>query len=398
MERLLRILKWTSLLVFALFFTSNVIGQDSLKTKKSFNDVVDFNGYLKFMETSAFVDLDNFLTSSLIHNRLNFKFYANDKWTFKTDFRNRIIWGNYVKEVPGFIDGFTADNGLVDLSINWIEDSAFVFNTTIDRIWADYTTNKFSVRVGRQRINWGLTYVWNPNDLFNAFNYFDFDYEERPGTDAIRLQYFTGGMSAIDVGINPARESKNAVYAGQYRFNLKGYDLQVLGGYYHERIAAGAGFAGNLGTAALKGEATYFSENDTINASFSGSIDFQYGFKNGISLIFSYLYNSAGSNNVDDGTGQTNIFYGEPAADNLMPSKHTGFGDISYTFTPLFTGDFGTMYTFGYDVLFLMPNLSYSITNNLDLNVLGQFFIALKEVDGVSSSSNFVYIRFKWSF
>lgn len=397
MVKLLKISQWISLSLLLTLFVSNTKAQDSLSTKRSFKEVVDFNGYLKFMETSAFADLDNFLTSSLIHNRLNFKIYANDEFTFKIDFRNRMIWGNYVKEVPGFVDGFTADNGLVDLSFNWVEDSAFVLNTTIDRFWADYRKGNFSARIGRQRINWGINYVWNPNDLFNAFNYFDFDYEERPGTDALRLQYATGGMSTIDIGLNPAEDPKNAVYAGQYRFNVKGYDIQVLGGYYHERLAAGGGFAGNLGNAAIKGEATYFSEGDSINASFSGALDFQYGFKNGLNLLFSYLYNSNGANSFNP-TGQTNLFFGEPAADNLMPSMHTAFADVSYTFTPLFMGDLGTMYTFGFDVIYLMPNLTYSIVENLDLNLLGQFFIALKEVNGTSASSNFVYIRFKWSF
>ena len=397
MVKLSKILRWISLLSLCVFSFSFAHSQDSLKTKRSFKEVVVSKGYLKFMETSAFIDLNDFLTSSLIHNRLNYNIYASDTWTFKVDFRNRMIWGNYVKEVPGFKEGFTADNGLVDLSFNWIEDSAFVLNTTIDRLWVDYSKGDFAVRLGRQRINWGINYVWNPNDLFNTYNYFDFDYEERPGTDALRVQYFVGGMSTLDIGLSPATEAENAVYAAQYRFNLKGYDIQLLGGYYHDRIAAGGGFAGNLWNAGIKGEATYFSQNDTADAAFSAAFDFQYGFKNGINLLFSYLYNSQGSNSFAP-DGQTRIFYGEPAADNLMPSKHSGFGDVSYTFTPLFTADMGAIYTFGFDVLYLMPNLTFSIVENLDLNLLGQFFIALKSIDGTSASSNFVYIRFKWSF
>lgn len=40
--------------------------------------------------------------------------------------------------------------------------------------------------------------AWNPNDWFNTYNYFDFDYEERPGTDAIRVRvYFKDGMSSL---------------------------------------------------------------------------------------------------------------------------------------------------------------------------------------------------------
>lgn len=397
MGKLLKILSWTSFFIFFLAFQNQAFSQEEEKEKKKFNDVVDFKGYLKFMETTAFSDLDNILMSGLIHNRLNFKIYANDQWTFKVDFRNRITWGNYVKSVPGYIEGFTADDGLWNMSINWVEDSAFVFNTTIDRLWVDYTKGKFAARLGRQRINWGLNYVWNPNDLFNAFNYFDFDYEERPGADALRLQYFTGGMSAIDVGLKPAKEAKDAVYAGQYRFNVVGYDFQVLGGYYHERIAAGMGLAGNIGTSAIKAEATYFGENDSIDASVSTAIDYQHGFKNGINIIFSYLYNSAGSNELEL-DGQNSVLFGAVAADNLMPSKHTVFGDISYQFNPLLMADLGAMYTFGFNMFFIMPNITYSIKDNLDLNLLAQIFASTEKYNGQSLNTNYIFIRFKWSF
>lgn len=397
MERSLKTLSWISILLLFVAFQSQSFAQEEIKEKRTFNEVVDFKGYLKFMETTAFADLNTILMSGLIHNRLNFKIYANDSWTFKMDLRNRITWGTYVKSVPGYIEGFTADDGLWNMSINWVEDSAFVFNTTIDRLWVDYTKGKFAARLGRQRINWGLNYVWNPNDLFNAFNYFDFDYEERPGADALRLQYFTGGMSTLDVGLKPAKDPKDAVYAAQYRFNVVGYDLQFLGGYYHERIAGGLGFAGNLGTSAIKGEATYFSENDSIDASLSASVDYHYGFRNGVSIIFSYLYNSAGYNElVLD--GQDAILFGAVAADNLMPSKHTAFGDVSYQFNPLLNADLGAMYTFGFNMFFIMPNITYSIKDNLDLNLLAQIFASTEKINGQSANSNYIFIRFKWSF
>ena len=101
MERLLKILKWISCYFLFLLFTTSLSAQDSPPDKKKFSDVVAFKGYLKFMETSVFVDLDNFLMSSLIHNRLNFNIYASNRWSFKVDFRNRIVWGNYFKNRPG---------------------------------------------------------------------------------------------------------------------------------------------------------------------------------------------------------------------------------------------------------------------------------------------------------
>ena len=60
----------------------------------------------------------------------------------------------------------------------------------------------------RQRINWGQTLVWNPNDIFNAYSYFDFDYIERPGSDAIRLQYYPDYSSAIEMAVKADYENK----------------------------------------------------------------------------------------------------------------------------------------------------------------------------------------------
>jgi hypothetical protein len=395
MARLWKIYISTSLC--CLFSAALAFGQKEPVKSTFWKEQVAFKGYLKFMETSAFANGDDFLTQSLIHNRLNFNIYSRGNWSYKIDFRNRIIWGSYLKAVPGYMEGLTADNGLLDLSFNWAEAESFVFNTTIDRLWVDYSTSKFAIRAGRQRINWGINYVWNPNDLFNAFNYFDFDYEERPGADALRMQYFTGGMSAVDVSLKPAKEARDAVYAAQYRFNYGVYDFQVLGGYFQERVTLGGGLAGNLGTAALKAEATWFGESDSVASSFSGAIDVHYGLKNGINLIGSYLYNSKGLNELAaDGSG---LFLNDGLSpDNLMPSKHSLFADLNYAFNPLLNGDLGFIYAFGMDMLFIMPNVTFSIKENLDLNVIGQFFVMVDPDPSFLPSTNFIFIRFKWSF
>ena len=59
------------------------------------------------------------------------------------------------------------------------------------------------LRIGRQRINWGVNLAWNPNDLFNAYSLIDFDYQERPGSDAIRFQYYMGDLSVLNLQYNP---------------------------------------------------------------------------------------------------------------------------------------------------------------------------------------------------
>ena len=85
------------------------------------------------------------------------------------------------------------------MSRYWEDSSRWVFHIMLDRLYAEYTYKNFEAKVGRQRINWGINMAFNPNDIFNAFSYFDFDYEERPGSDAILLKYYTGIASSIEV-------------------------------------------------------------------------------------------------------------------------------------------------------------------------------------------------------
>ncbi len=57
----------------------------------------------------------------------------------------------------------------------------------VDRLFLDFVKDDFQITVGRQRIAWGTCWVWNPTDLFNPLEVLDFDYEERPATDALEF-------------------------------------------------------------------------------------------------------------------------------------------------------------------------------------------------------------------
>ena len=95
-------------------------------------------------------------------------------------------------------------------------------------------------------MNWGVNLISNPNDLFNQYSFYDFDYPERPGSDAVRVQRFLGFNSRMEVAVRPASDLEQSVAAFLYAFGARGYDIQLMGGYYRERFVAGAGFAGDF--------------------------------------------------------------------------------------------------------------------------------------------------------
>ncbi|HNW56442.1 MAG TPA: hypothetical protein PKM69_01615, partial [Bacteroidales bacterium] len=140
--------------------------------------ILTLNGYVSTLQTAMFDSLSgSFVNDNIIHNRLNIKGFANDNITFAVEFRNRLFTGDMVK--TGTFSSMTSgDHGWMDLSWNVLDESSFFLNTTIDRGWVDFNYGKVQVRAGRQRINWGQTLVWNPNDIFNSYSFFDFDYIE----------------------------------------------------------------------------------------------------------------------------------------------------------------------------------------------------------------------------
>ena len=122
--------------------------------------------------------------------------------------RNIMNYGMLIEEYyPFYHDAVVRDEGYADMTWSLANDTSYFAYTTLDRAYVQYTKGNFSTTIGRQRINWGISPVWNPNDLFNAFQYLDFDYEERPGADAARLEYYVGEASSVEAAFKLAENS-----------------------------------------------------------------------------------------------------------------------------------------------------------------------------------------------
>ncbi|MCU0462878.1 MAG: hypothetical protein MUF36_12850, partial [Bacteroidales bacterium] len=245
--------KKAAVLSFFLLFSTILFPQEKKKP-------VELNGYVTTMESAMFDTLSNTVFfENILHNRINFKAYIGNKITFAAEVRNRLFTGDMVKTMgKAYAEMTGMDPGVVDMSWNIMNENSFFLNTTVDRLWLDFSFNKFQARIGRQRINWGQTFVWNPNDIFNAYSFFDVDYIERPGSDAIRLQYFPSSSSVIELAAKMDSDDDVTV-AGLGRFNKWGYDIQLLAGYVNSSdIAAGAGWSGSIGSVSFRGEGSWF--------------------------------------------------------------------------------------------------------------------------------------------
>ena len=380
------------ILVFFLTLSSNVFCQES-EPQKFF-----FDGYLKFMQTVAYDDFEeDWMIDNLIHNRFNLRYFPADNWKIAAGIRNRFFYGDFVK-IPDYADNVTKDQGFFNMSINWLQGNSYILNTTIDRLYVNYQSGNFEATVGRQRINWGKNLIWNPNDLFNAYSYFDFDYEERPGADAVRLKYYTGFVSHGEFVFQMADSLEAMAFSGLYGFNKWEYDIQFLGGYVRDDWVIGSGWSGNIGGAAFRGEVSYFyKNNDTVTnrhqVVFSLSGD--YTFKNQLYTQISVIFNSLGA--TENIRFNEEMLLGGTTAQNLTPSRAEIFGQISYPFTPLFTGNFAAIVNPFDGSLFFGPGLTFSLKDNLELLLFGQFFLGPEDTQ-YGALPNLLYWRLRWSF
>jgi hypothetical protein len=397
--------------LFVLFSASSSLAQDTTKVEKSrrkFSDVVTLRGYVKNLNIVSFSGnpLIGNSNEQFLHNRLNLRIYPVKGMRIGAELRTRFFYAGATADSPAAKDAMDMDAGLIDMSWNIGNNVNPVhLNTTLDRLWVAWGNDKVDIRVGRQRINWGINTAWNPNDIFNAYNFIDFDYEERPGSDAVRFQYFGKKMRGFEIAVASQRTWKQSTAAFMYKFNAKNYDFQFIAGQYRTDITAGFGFAGNAGNAGLKGEIQWFGPYEGFVDSahtVTGSVSVDYSFKNSLYINGAILFNSNGIDDSDP-LKLAGFFSGSAlTAKNLMPTKYNAFLSLGYPITPLLSVNFAAIYGYGPNLLLLNPSFTYSIVENWDVLLVGQlFFSDFPELtsNGLENKyqnlSNSVFLRLK---
>lgn len=376
---------------FVLLLANLCRAQDSIVPIKKWK----LAGYIKNLESISFdKNFNNAVSDNTIHNRLNCKWKPSEKITIAAEFRNRLVWGEEVKRLPGYAALLRNPNERFNLQKAWINNHSIVLHTNIDRLFFDYRDDRINFRVGRQRINWGITTTWNPNDIFNAYNFLDFDYEERPGADGMTFKYNFRNLSGFELGYSNTGTSRGDIAALKYSFNKSGYDVQFVTGWYRQHITVGAGWAGSIKDAGFKGEIQYFIQNKDSAGHLNAVLEADYMFKSGWYLNGSFLFNEKGLDKPVSNWQEIDL---KLSPENLMPSKWNILVTAAREITPLLSVNTGMLYAPGTHLLILLPAVKYNIAANLDVNLVWQSFFAelSRNFEAVSHRG---FLRLKWSF
>lgn len=375
-----------------------------------FSDL-DIGGYQKYLfGTSKYPGIESRLNDHLLHTRLNLHYYPSENLSAALEFRFRAFYGGSVKKIPGYSKLIQTKRDFVDLDwLIWNSKTSIGY-LEADRLYLNWELKNFQMTLGRQRIAWGTCWVWNPTDIFNPLNVLDFDYEELPAADVVRLQYYTGAVSKIEISYKPAKENNKQILAGLISINKWEYDFNFILGYKFNKWLTGFSWAGDISDAGFRGEVLFTEKNRSVpvvlandptvvtsvskfnQSTVSFSLSGDYTFESSFYIHTELLFNNHGVTE--------NTFYFQQAAQTagmLSAARWSFYQEFAYNFSPLVRGNIFSIINPSDGSFVVIPSVSYSVITNLD------FFANIFFFEGNSSTEfgvygTAMYLRLKYSF
>lgn len=390
--------------IFLIFFITSLSAQE-----------LQWGGYAKDMLSYSDGKYEGMpdnigLCQNTLQGRINLNAYAGE-FTLSAQSRHLFVLRKNQKDAQLFLDAFQVRKGYADLNWDYFSGQGLLARAEVDRLYLDWTRDNWQLTVGRQRIAWGSALVWNITDFFNPFNILDFDYEEKPGSDAIRLQYYTGPTSQFDLAFSPSKTKRKQMVAMRYVFNLFEYDFNLLAAWQKEKQRYGINWAGNLRGAGFRGElvyakpdlkffapwlsppqSSYLAEKIYNRPYWNAVLSLDYTFTNSFYLHTEYLFDELGVTK-NSALRQFEILQ----TGELGPSRHSLFFEAAYDLTPLLRADYFILFNPADHSQISVPSLQYSLSDNWGLYALA-FLTSGKLGSEFGAYPAQYFLRFKFSF
>lgn len=166
-----------------------------------------------------------------------------------------------------FVDVVPSGGEWLDLQWTIEETDHVTWAHRFDRLAVSWAPAGWvTIGAGRQAISWASTLSLTPADPFIPFDPSDPFREYRAGVDALRLQFFPGPLSDIDLVVRPASYSSGQTLTALVRGRTvwRSWELSAWLGALHDEPAVALGAVGAIGPVAVRGEATLRQEGDSV--------------------------------------------------------------------------------------------------------------------------------------
>ncbi|MCP2519648.1 hypothetical protein NLC26_00535 [Candidatus Aminicenantes bacterium AC-708-M15] len=233
-----------------------------------------------------------------------------------------------------------------------------------DRLSLTYNSEKFILTVGRQRIPWGKAKLFSPLDIFNLYNPFAIEKEEKQGVNSLRFEYYFSGFSWIE-GAFARREGKNYFGTALF-FSFGSVDSNLVIASLPEETLIGGALEGSSGRTVLRAELALRKKSNLLLKDISLGADFQLSSK--IYLTGEYFSTDgsefypkgkvlvlAGDYKISDlSTIQLSYFHASPGNGNFF------FLRFLYSWSSNFDVYIGFLYSSSGSSLWQFPKIAYT--------------------------------------
>ncbi len=284
-----------------------------------------------------------------------------------------------------------------------------------NRIFLDNAYLKFALKhaditVGRQQISLGTGYVWNPTDLFNTKDVLDPTYEQ-PGHNAIRLDIPIGSRSGLTALYTVSDEWEGSDKLIQCKSGVSRFDFTItaaekiwtfhdfmqfdtITSYFltnpEKRQMLGGSIAGDLFGIGVWTEYAYnWMEYSEDFYELIAGIDYTFDFQT--YFLIEYYRNTLGRKDHHKYT--FNDWMRFVAAEQKTICRDQIYGIIQHPVTDLIFLGFSGIYCISDNSYALVPMLSSSVTNNVELLVYLNFYLGKEGTFYASNLGNGGMIR-----
>ncbi|MBD3182368.1 hypothetical protein GF312_08755 [Candidatus Poribacteria bacterium] len=259
----------------------------------------------------------------------------------------------------------------------------------VDRLYLTLPFSIADIRIGKQRIAWGSGVIFRPTDNFNRPNPLSIS-GRKEGVNSLSAEFYTGSLSSAEFVIAPAdtfnkingeinlEHLKYSKFASRYITNLHKTDMAFSYQYSGEpeNHIIGVDLKGDIELGYhVEGVFIYNNDSfsgDSIEEYFQGVFGLDYSFAEKWVVLGEYFYNGPGMDKETDLSSSNFSLLDE------FNYRHYLYSQVSYQHD-IFIGA-NALYIINMidKSSILSPAINYSLFQNTDLNISGQFFFGDK--------------------
>ena len=274
----------------------------------------------------------------------------------------------------------------------------------LDNVYARLAMNRFAVTVGKQQISLGTGYFANPTDIFNTKDALDPTYEQ-PGHNGIRADILLSNRLSIMALYSPIEyDLEHSGKLMRMKLGIGHFDLSLTASeqqytttdFYtfqtgtQRRRMLGGDLVGELLGMGVWAEGAYsFLEDD--DGFYEYLIGLDYTFENGLYNMLEYHHNSLAESNHEnyDLNDWMRFFTGE----TKTIARDQVYGFTNYPLTDMLSiGTSVILEISGWSVA-LVPMVQYSLFQNVELTLMGNFYIGEEGTAFSSTVGSGAFIR-----